>query len=157
MKISYSYQKLFTLFLLSICIVSCTKKIDTPIIKIGIIGDSISGVGTHETFGMWARMMQMVFFPEYLQEKFEDDPRFELVVVDPQAGSQATSGPKRVRKMLQNHSIDLLIFELGANDLLKGGKAEMAAKAIDESITIALSKNIHVLLVGMQSSDYRQG
>ena len=136
---------------------ACTKKEAPRNFRIGIIGDSITGVGTHEGFGMWARFNGMIFYPEFLEEIVEGDPRFEILTVNPQAGSRASSGPKRVRAMLSQHEIDLLIFELGANDLLKGGNPQKAAKAIVSSIEIALKKKIQVVLIGMQNADYRQG
>ncbi|MCB0326557.1 MAG: hypothetical protein KDD52_02965 [Bdellovibrionales bacterium] len=150
-------SKLFLTLILCLNFLWTADAFAQQALRIGIIGDSIAGVGDHAVYGMWAKKNEMVFYPEFLQGIAETDPRFQVLAVDAHAGSKATSGPERVSAMLAKYDIDLLIFQLGANDLLGLGTVHSASEAIIKSIEIARKKKIKVLLIGIQSVRYRQG
>lgn len=71
------------------------------------------------------------------------------VVVSGVSGSTSASGPKRLKWFLKNPP-QILVLELGGNDMLRGISPEVTKKNLKETIQMAKTAKIKVLLAGMR-------
>lgn len=108
--------------------------------KIVALGDSLTagfGLAEHESY------------PYLLQQKLKADGHSYEVVNAGVSGDTSLGGLERVDWVLGQENVEILVLELGANDLLRGmpvGKMKQNLAAIIEK---AKSKKIKVLLCGM--------
>ena len=65
------------------------------------------------------------------------------------SGSTSSGGLNRAEWTLSEANIDLMILSLGANDMLRGINPDETKKNLEQIITIALNKNIKIILAGM--------
>jgi acyl-CoA thioesterase-1 len=65
------------------------------------------------------------------------------------SGSTSSGGLNRAEWTLSEADIDLMILSLGANDMLRGINPDETKKNLEQIITIALNKNIKIILAGM--------
>jgi acyl-CoA thioesterase I len=65
------------------------------------------------------------------------------------SGSTSSGGLNRAEWVLSEADIDLMILSLGANDMLRGINPDETKKNLEKIITIALNKNIKIILAGM--------
>ncbi len=108
--------------------------------KIIAFGDSLSaGFGLQEKES----------YPYLLQEKLKADG-FDYEVVNAGISGDTTAGGlDRIDWSLEQENVQILILELGANDLLRGLSPTQMKKNLDEIITITKMKKVTVLLCGM--------
>jgi acyl-CoA thioesterase I len=108
--------------------------------KIIAFGDSLSaGFGLQEKES----------YPYLLQEKLKADG-FDYEVVNAGISGDTTAGGlDRIDWSLEQENVQILILELGANDLLRGLSPAQMKKNLDEIITITKMKKVTVLLCGM--------
>jgi acyl-CoA thioesterase-1 len=65
------------------------------------------------------------------------------------SGDTSFGGLERVDWVLEQEGVEILILELGANDLLRGVPVARMKTNLDKIITKAKAKNVTVLLCGM--------
>ena len=65
------------------------------------------------------------------------------------AGDTSAGGLNRLKWILSEKSIKILVLCLGANDMLRGIKAEETKNNLDNIIKITLNKNIEIIFAGM--------
>jgi acyl-CoA thioesterase I len=108
--------------------------------KIIAFGDSLSaGFGLQEKES----------YPYLLQEKLKADG-FDYEVVNAGISGDTTAGGlDRIDWSLEQENVQILILELGANDLLRGLSPTQMKKNLDEIIMQAKAKKVTVLLCGM--------
>jgi len=108
--------------------------------KIVAFGDSLTaGFGLEETES----------YPYLLQQKLNAEGYNYEVVNAGVSGDTSLGGLERIDWTLENDGVQVLILELGANDLLRGLSPSKMKDNLDKIIQKAKAKNVKVLLCGM--------
>lgn len=108
--------------------------------KIVAFGDSLTA-----GFGLTERES----YPYLLQERLNSEGYNYEVVNAGVSGDTSLGGLERVDWVLEQDGVQILILELGANDLLRGIPVAKMKTNLDKIITKARTKKIAVLLCGM--------
>lgn len=108
--------------------------------KIIALGDSLTA-----GFGL----AEKESYPYLLQEKLNADGFNYEVVNAGVSGDTSLGGLERADWVLDQENAQILILELGANDLLRGAPVARMKSNLDKIIRKAKAKNIRVLLCGM--------
>ena len=108
--------------------------------KIIAFGDSLTA-----GFGLTERES----YPYLLQERLDADGYNYEVVNAGVSGDTSLGGAERIDWVLEQEGIEILILELGANDLLRGVPPAQMHSNLDQILTKAKQKNLKVLLCGM--------
>src|SRR5687768_9315491 len=108
--------------------------------KIVAFGDSLTA-----GFGLTERES----YPYLLQERLNADGYNYEVVNAGVSGDTSLGGLERVDWVLEQDGVEILVLELGANDLLRGVPVARMKANLDKIITKAKAKNVTVLLCGM--------
>lgn len=121
------------------------KPLKTPVAtanrpKIIAFGDSLTA-----GFGLTERES----YPYLLQERLNADGYNYEVVNAGVSGDTSLGGLERVDWVLEQENVQVLILELGANDLLRGVPVAKMKTNLDQIIRKAKEKNVTVLLCGM--------
>ena len=100
-------------------------------------------------------------YPYLLQQKLKADGYNYEVVNAGVSGDTSLGGAERADWVLGQENTEVLILELGANDLLRGMPVSKMKSNLDAIIRKAKAKNIKVLLCGMlapptMGSDYQR-
>jgi acyl-CoA thioesterase-1 len=88
-------------------------------------------------------------YPSLLQEKLNRDGYNYEVINAGVSGDTSGGGLERIDWALNQPNIEIMILELGANDILRGLSVEQMKTNLREIIRRAKAKNIKVLLCGM--------
>ncbi len=108
--------------------------------KIVAFGDSLTaGFGLSEKDS----------YPYLLQEKLRADGYDYDVVNAGVSGDTSAGGLERIDWSLEQDNVQILILELGANDLLRGLPVEKMKENLSTMIKKAKAKNVKVLFCGM--------
>jgi acyl-CoA thioesterase-1 len=108
--------------------------------KIIAFGDSLTaGFGLEE----------IESYPYLLQQKLKADGYNYEVVNAGVSGDTSLGGLERIDWTLETDNAQVLILELGANDLLRGVPPSKMRENLDRIIEKAKAKNVEVLLCGM--------
>jgi len=108
--------------------------------KIIAFGDSLTiGLGLTEKES----------YPFLLQEKLKAGGFDYEVINAGVSGDTSASGLERVDWALNQPNVEILILELGANDMLRGQSVAKMKENLREIIKRAKAKNVKVLLCGM--------
>ena len=108
--------------------------------KIVAFGDSLTA-----GFGLTEKES----YPYLLQEKLNADGYNYEVVNAGVSGETSLGGLERIDWVLEMDKVDILVLELGANDLLRGIPVKTMKTNLDKIIRKAKAKNVRVLLCGM--------
>lgn len=108
--------------------------------KIVAFGDSLTA-----GFGLTERES----YPYLLQEKLSADGYNYEVVNAGVSGDTSLGGLERADWVLEQENVQIIVLELGANDLLRGVPVEKMKTNLDQIIRKAKAKNVAVLLCGM--------
>ena len=108
--------------------------------KIVAFGDSLTA-----GFGLTERES----YPYLLQERLNADGYGYEVVNAGVSGDTSLGGVERVDWVLEQDNVEILVLELGANDLLRGVPVAKMKANLDQIIRKAKAKNVTVLLCGM--------
>lgn len=108
--------------------------------KIVAFGDSLTA-----GFGLTEKES----YPYLLQEKLNADGYKYEVVNAGVSGETSLGGLERIDWVLEMENVDVLVLELGANDLLRGVPVKQMKENLDRIIRKAKAKNVKVLLCGM--------
>ena len=108
--------------------------------KIVAFGDSLTA-----GFGLTERES----YPYLLQERLNADGYNYEVVNAGISGDTSMGGLERVDWVLDQEDVEILVLELGANDLLRGVPVSRMRSNLDKIIRKAKEKNVAVLLCGM--------
>lgn len=92
-------------------------------------------------------------YPYLLQEKLRADGYDYEVVNAGVSGDTTAGGLERIDWSLEQDNAQILILELGANDMLRGLSVPQMKKNLDAIIKKAKAKNITVLLCGLFPPD----
>lgn len=108
--------------------------------KIVAFGDSLTA-----GFGLTEKES----YPYLLQEKLNADGYKYEVVNAGVSGETSLGGLERIDWVLEMENVQILVLELGANDLLRNIPVKNMKSNLDQIIRKAKAKNIKVLLCGM--------
>lgn len=108
--------------------------------KIVAFGDSLTA-----GFGLTEKES----YPYLLQEKLNADGYDYEVVNAGVSGETSLGGLERIDWVLEMDKVEILVLELGANDLLRGIPVKTMKTNLDKIIRKAKAKNVRVLLCGM--------
>lgn len=120
--------------------------------KIVAFGDSLTaGFGLAETES----------YPYLLQQRLNGEGFNYEVINAGVSGDTSLGGLERIDWVLEQENVEILILELGANDLLRGVPVPGMKDNLDKIIQKAKAKNVKVLLCGMlappsMGSDYQR-
>ncbi|MEO8042525.1 MAG: arylesterase [Acidobacteriota bacterium] len=108
--------------------------------KIVAFGDSLTA-----GFGLTERES----YPYLLQEQLKADGFDYEVVNAGVSGETSLGGLERADWVLEQENVQIIVLELGANDLLRGVPVAKMKTNLDQIIRKAQAKNVKVLLCGM--------
>ena len=108
--------------------------------KIVAFGDSLTA-----GFGLTEKES----YPYLLQEKLNAEGYKYEVINAGVSGETSLGGLERIDWVLEMENVDVLVLELGANDLLRGVPVKDLKANLDKIIRKAKAKNVRVLLCGM--------
>lgn len=112
--------------------------------KIVAFGDSLTA-----GFGL----AEKESYPYLLQEKLKADGYNYEVVNAGVSGDTSAGGLERIDWSLEQDNVQILVLELGANDMLRGLPVPQMKKNLDGIIKKAKAKKIQVLLCGLFPPD----
>ena len=100
-------------------------------------------------------------YPYLLQQRLDADGFSYEVINAGVSGDTSLGGVERIDWVLEQEGLEILILELGANDLLRGVPVERMKANLDKIIAKTKEKNVKVLLCGMlappsMGSDYQR-
>lgn len=108
--------------------------------KIVAFGDSLTA-----GFGLTERES----YPYLLQERLNADGYNYEVINAGVSGDTSHGGLERIDWVLEQEGVEILVLELGANDLLRGLPVAKMKSNLDHIIRKAKARNVKVLLCGM--------
>jgi len=117
-----------------------TPQIKTDRPKIVAFGDSLTA-----GFGL----LEKESYPYLLQEKLKADGFDYEVVNAGVSGDTSIGGLERIDWVLEMENVEILILELGANDMLRRMPVANMKRNLAQIIEKAQAKNVRVLLCGM--------
>jgi acyl-CoA thioesterase I len=88
-------------------------------------------------------------YPYLLQQRLKAEGFDYEVINAGVSGDTTLGGLERIEWTLQQENLEILILELGANDLLRGVPVARMKDNLDQIITKAKTLNVKVLLCGM--------
>jgi len=110
--------------------------------RILVVGDSISAAYGIESDAAWARL---------LQKRLQEQGLTSWQVINASISGETTDGGlRRLPKLLEQHSPQVVVIELGGNDGLRGFPPNVIESNLEAMITLAREADARVLLVGMQ-------
>ncbi len=88
-------------------------------------------------------------YPYLLQEKLKADGYDYEVINAGVSGDTSMGGLERIDWSLEQENVQILILELGANDMLRGLSPAQMKKNLSSIVKKAKTKNVQVLLCGL--------
>ena len=88
-------------------------------------------------------------YPYLLQERLNAEGYNYEVVNAGVSGDTSLGGAERIDWVLEMENVQILVLELGANDLLRGAPVKQMKENLSKIIEKAKAKNVEVLLTGM--------
>ncbi len=113
---------------------------DSPVIL--AFGDSLT-----EGYGLEKAQS----YPSLLQKRLEEKGYNYRVVNAGISGDTTAGGMSRIAAALTDDNVQIMILELGANDILRGQDLRLTKKNLAAIIEKAQAKKIEVLLAGMEA------
>lgn len=125
-------------FLLFFIVINSAFAIETRIL---FLGDSLT-----EGYGISKENA----YPNLIEKTLHSEGRKEIKIINAgESGSKTSSAIRRLRWHMRSKP-SILVLALGANDGLRGIKAEVIKNNLQSVIDLAKKNEIKVLLVGMQ-------
>ncbi len=144
----------FSAIFLSACGVSTAEKpADVNAAKkqppVQIISDKPKIVAFGDSLTAGFGLAEKESYPYLLQEKLNADGFGYEVINAGVSGDTSLGGLERIDWVLEMENVEILVLELGANDLLRGVPVARMKENLDKIIQKAKAKNVKVLLCGM--------
>ncbi len=145
---------ILTALLFSGCAVSVADKtssgpVDRPLIKPAITSDRAKIIAFGDSLTAGFGLTENESYPYLLQKRLDSEGYKYEVVNAGVSGDTSLGGLERVDWVLEQENVEIMILELGANDLLRGVPVENMKRNLEMIIEKAKSKNVRVLLCGM--------
>ena len=123
------------------------KKTEKPPITIVTDKPKIVAFGDSLTAGFG--LAEKESYPYLLQERLHREGYNYEVVNAGISGDTSLGGVERIDWVLEMENVEVLVLELGANDLLRGVPVKQMKDNLDKIIRKAKAKKVKVLLTGM--------
>ncbi len=138
----------------SACEISVAEKktaghVDKPLIKPEIVSSKPKIIAFGDSLTAGFGLTEDESYPYLLQKQLERDGYNYEVVNAGISGDTSLGGVERVDWILESENIELIILELGANDLLRGVPVVNMKNNLEKIIKKAKAKEIEILLCGM--------
>jgi acyl-CoA thioesterase-1 len=146
-KFSWFFLKFFLIF-------SFSYAFSQANVTILFLGDSLT-----EGYGIPSDKA----YPQIVKKKFKKDLGKNINVLNlGVSGSTTSSGRSRLKWILGQKKIDIIVIALGANDGLRGIPLTKSRENLEKIIRYGLKKNKRIILVGMKippnyGEDYSAG
>jgi acyl-CoA thioesterase-1 len=146
-KFSWFFLKFFLIFSFSYAFTQAN-------VTILFLGDSLT-----EGYGIPSDKA----YPQIVKKKFKKDLGKNINVLNlGVSGSTTSSGLSRLKWILGQKKIDIIVIALGANDGLRGIPLTKSRENLEKIIRYGLKKNKRIILVGMKippnyGEDYSAG
>ncbi len=124
-----------------------------PLIKPNITSEKPKIVAFGDSLTAGFGLAEKDSYPYLLQKKLDADGFNYEVVNAGVSGETSLGGLERIDWVLEQDNVDILVLELGANDLLRGLPVAKMKENLGTIIKKAKSKNVKVLLCGMLAPD----
>ncbi len=125
------------------------ERIDKPLIKPETDNDKPKIIAFGDSLTAGFGLSEKESYPYLLQQRLEKEGYNYEVKNAGVSGDTSLGGLERVDWVLDQENVEILILELGANDLLRGVPVEKMKNNLDKIILKAKAKNVKVLFCGM--------
>ena len=125
------------------------KNIDRPLIKPESVSDRPKIIAFGDSLTAGFGLAEKESYPYLLQKRLDREGYKYEVQNAGVSGDTSLGGLERIDWVLGQENVEILILELGANDLLRAVPVEEMKKNLDKIITKAKAKKVKVLLCGM--------
>lgn len=142
----------FIFFLISCGVSSAKKEFEQPREKVQVpqtVSSKPKIVAFGDSLTAGFGLSEKESYPYLLQEKLRADGYDYDVVNAGVSGDTSAGGLERIDWSLEQENVQILILELGANDLLRGLPVEKMKQNLSTMIKKAKAKNVKVLFCGM--------
>ena len=143
----------FSVFFVSACGVSTAEKpTNTRVEKkppVQTVSDKPKIVAFGDSLTAGFGLAEKESYPYLLQERLKADGFDYEVINAGVSGETSLGGLERIDWVLEQENVQILVLELGANDLLRGLPVAKMKSNLSTIIKKAKAKNITVLLCGM--------
>ena len=126
-----------------------TKRVDKPLIKPEARSDKPKIIAFGDSLTAGFGLTEDESYPYLLQKQLEKDGFNYEVINAGISGDTSLGGLERVDWILESENIEIVVLELGANDLLRGVPVEKMKTNLEQIIRKTKAKNIELLLCGM--------
>ena len=126
-----------------------TKRIEKPLITPQISSDKKKIVAFGDSLTAGFGLAEKDSYPYLLQQQLNSDGYNYEVVNAGISGDTSLGGLERIDWVLGQDNVEILVLELGANDLLRGLPVDKMKENLSKIIEKAQTKNVKVLLCGM--------
>lgn len=124
-----------------------------PLVKPKITSDRAKIVAFGDSLTAGFGLAEKDSYPYLLQKKLDtDDYNYEVINAGV-SGETSLGGLERIDWVLEQENVEILVLELGANDLLRGLPVAKMKENLSKIIEKAKAKNVKVLLCGMLAPD----
>ncbi len=125
------------------------KTVERPILTAELNSDKPKVVAFGDSLTAGFGLAEKESYPYLLQQKLKADGYDYEVVNAGVSGETSLGGVERIDWVLEQENVQILILELGANDLLRNMPVAKMKQNLSEIIKKAQAKKIQVLLCGM--------
>ncbi len=125
------------------------KKMEKPRPSIPVSSDKPKVVAFGDSLTAGFGLAEKESYPYLLQKKLEANGYNYEVINAGVSGETSLGGLERIDWVLEQENVQILVLELGANDLLRGLPVAKMKENLSTIIKKAKAKNINVLLCGM--------
>ena len=142
---------IFSIVLFTACSSSSAKpeKAKEPINVPSTVSDKPRIIAFGDSLTAGFGLLEKESYPYLLQEKLNAGGYNYEVVNAGVSGDTTVGGIERIDWSLEQENVQILILELGGNDLLRGLPVAKMKDNLDKIIRKAKAKNVQVLLCGM--------
>lgn len=123
--------------------------INKPLIEPNVANDKPRIIAFGDSLTAGFGLSEKESYPYLLQERLNNEGFNYEVVNAGVSGETSLGGLERIDWVLEPDNVEILILELGANDLLRGIPVERMKNNLDKILEKAKEKGVEVLFCGM--------
>ena len=125
------------------------KRVAKPLSTVQTVSDKPKIIAFGDSLTAGFGLAEKESYPYLLQERLKADGYNYEVINAGVSGETSLGGLERIDWVLEQDNVQILILELGANDLLRGLPVARMKENLAAIIKRAQAKNVRVLLCGM--------
>lgn len=166
----YGFKTIVTVLAIAVCVLSgCSESGSArvqgnaakPLVMPEAVSSSPKIIAFGDSLTAGFGLTESESYPYLLQKKLKEEGYDYEVINAGVSGDTSLGGLERADWVLGQENAEILILELGANDLLRGMPVDKMKSNLDKIIRKAKERNMRVLLCGMlapptMGSDYQR-